>query len=130
MLENEMPKCSYQWRKVSAGDRDVYVPWNTPVEVSGQTFEFGELESREEVIAPSVEGEGAVGGDGNQDRDDVDGDSTVSSGNVDSMQVDSVQLAREAGQHEKPNIEMKKNIPVSSRPHIRHTDCLHRNVRC
>ena len=34
-LENEMPKCSYRWRKVSAGDGDVYVLWNAPVEALG-----------------------------------------------------------------------------------------------
>ena len=34
-LENETPKRSYRWRKVSTGDGDVYVPWNTPVEALG-----------------------------------------------------------------------------------------------
>ena len=61
-----MPKCTYRWRKVSAGDGDVYVPRNVPIEVLGRTFEFRRLESGVEAIVPSnVEGERA--GDGNQD---------------------------------------------------------------
>ena len=53
-----------QWRKVSAGDREVYVLWNASIEASGQTFEFRQFESIEEAIVPKVEGKGAVSGDG------------------------------------------------------------------
>ena len=45
----------------------MYVPWNVPVEASGtmnQMFAFGQPESGEQVIAPSVEGERAGDSDG------------------------------------------------------------------
>ena len=53
-----------QWRKVSARDGEVYVPWNTSIEASGRTFKFRQFKSVEEALVPKVEGEGAVGGDG------------------------------------------------------------------
>ena len=52
----------------------------------------------------------------------MDRDGMESSGNIDSMRVNGVQLAREAGQHKKPNVEMKKNIPVLSRPPTKPAD--------
>ena len=77
----------------------------------------------------SVE-ETAEDGGGNQDGGDVDGDGMASSGNTDSMRVDGVQLAGEAGQHEKPNDKMKRDVPVSSRPPICPTDRPYGPVRC
>ena len=48
---------------------------------------FGDVESRDEAIAPSLEGERTVGGDGNPNRgdgDSGDGDGMASSNSVDS----------------------------------------------
>ena len=58
---------TYRWRRVSINKIDVYLPWNVPVEALGQTFEFGEVESRDKAIAPSLEGEIAGDGDGDGD---------------------------------------------------------------
>ena len=78
---------------------------------------FGWLESTGEAIAPIIEGERAGNGSGDRNSD---GDSMAGSGNVDSTRVGGVQLAGEAGQHERPNAENKRNVPMSSRPPIRH----------
>ena len=82
----------------------MYTHWHTPVKMLGQTFAFGEAESRGEAIAPRFEGDGAGvhdndrnGGDGNPNGGVVDGDGMASSGNADSMRVNSVRLAGEAG---------------------------------
>ncbi|KIM62609.1 hypothetical protein SCLCIDRAFT_24903 [Scleroderma citrinum Foug A] len=61
--ENETEIPIRRWRSVSIEDIDVYVPWNAPIEVLGQAFEFGEVESAGKAIAPIVKGERA--GDGN-----------------------------------------------------------------
>jgi len=93
------PKRTYQWRRVSVSDGDVYVPWNAPVvviETANQIFAFGEVESRVEAIAPSVESERAGDGDGNGYGDDGgDGDvgDTTSGGGVDSKRVEAALLA-------------------------------------
>ena len=123
---------TYQWKRVSNGNSDVYVPWNAPVRAQGRIFAFRELKSRDEAIAPSVEGKRACDGDGDQnggdgslDGGDVNGDGTASGGNVNSTQVDGVQLAGEAGQHERSNAQIKTNIPVSPRPPIQHTEHPH-----
>ena len=79
-----MAKPIGQWRKVSTGDGEVYIPWNTSIEASGRTFEFGWFESVEEAIVPKVEGEGAVGSDGDRDGDDDGEGSTTSNGHADS----------------------------------------------
>ena len=63
-LENETSKHATRWRRVSAAGVDVYIPWNAPIEALGRTFEFGEADSRDEAIAPSLEGERAGDGDG------------------------------------------------------------------
>ena len=55
----EPPKSTRRWKRVGVRDVNVYLPWNAPVEALGQTFEFGQVEGRDEVIAPSVEGETA-----------------------------------------------------------------------
>ena len=123
--ENGTLKHSTRWRKVSRGDVDVYVPWDAPVEVPSRRFVFGWLEKAGEAIAPSVESrdeaivpnvEMAEDGNGNRSGDGDDGDGTASSGNVNSMRVSSVQLAGETRQHERPNAESKRKVPVSSRP--------------
>ena len=48
-------------------------------------FAFGEADSRDKAIAPSLEGERAGEGEGNQDGNDGDGDSMTSSDGIDSM---------------------------------------------
>ena len=118
MTEITMAKSIRHWRKVSIDGGNVYVSWNAPVEAPGRTLVFGEAESRVKVIVPRFEADGAGDSNGNRDSDDRDGDGTVSSGNINSMRVDGVQLAGEASQHERPNAEMKMNIPVSPRPPI------------
>ena len=45
---------TYQWRRVSIEDVDMYLLWNTPVEVLGQTLAFGEVESGDKAIAPDI----------------------------------------------------------------------------
>ena len=50
----------------------MYLPWNAPVEALGRTLAFGEVESGDEAIAPSVEGERACDGNGDQNSDDGD----------------------------------------------------------
>ena len=82
-----------QWRKVSAGDREVYVLWNASIEASGQTFEFRQFESIEEAIVPKVEGKGAVSGDGDRDGDDDGEGGTTSNGHADSSRVEEALLA-------------------------------------
>ena len=47
-------------------------------------FKFGEAESRDEAIAPSVESKRAGNGGGDQDGDDGDGGSTTSGDGIDS----------------------------------------------
>ena len=80
--KNGMPKCTYRWRKVSAGDGDVYVPWNVPIEVLGRTFEFRRLESGvEAIVLSNIEGERAGDGDQDGEGDGIDG--TTSSSHVD-----------------------------------------------
>ena len=37
---------TYQWKQVSDGNGDVYIPWNVPVRAQGQIFVFGQAESR------------------------------------------------------------------------------------
>ena len=77
----------------------MYAPWNAPVEALGtanRTFAFGEVESRDEAIAPSVESERAGDGDGDGYGDDGgDGDvgDTTSGGGVDSKRVETALLA-------------------------------------
>ena len=90
-LENETPKRSYRWRKVSAGDGDVYVPLNTPVAAPSQNFVFGQVKSGDKPIVASVEGKRAGGGDGRRNGGGGDNGrsgskgSTMSGGSVDSI---------------------------------------------
>jgi len=53
-------KLAGQWRQVGIGDANVYAPGTAPVVVistANQRIAFGEVESRDEVIAPNVEAE-------------------------------------------------------------------------
>ena len=67
-----------------------------PVEALVQTFEFRLVESAGEAIAPSVEGERAGDGDGNQDGDICGVDGTMSGSSVDSIRVNKALLAVES----------------------------------
>ena len=124
------PKSTHRWKRVGVGNVNVYLPWNVPIEALRRTLAFGEAESGEEAIAPIIEGEraGNGGGDRNGDDESGDGNGMASSCNVDSTQVGGVQLAGEAGQHKRPNTENKRNVPMSSRPPIRHPNHPYRNV--
>ena len=121
--ENRMLESICRRRIVSIDNINIHIPWNTPVEAPGRMFAFGPFGSGDEAIAPSVEGERAGDSDSDRNGDDGDGDSTASSGNVDSMRIGGVQLAGEVGQHERPNAEYKRNVPMPSRPSVRPPEC-------
>ena len=116
--ENAMPEPTIQWRRVSPGDGDVSIPWNAPVEVLGWTLAFGEVESRDEAIAPVVEGETACDGDGN-----VDVDGTTSGGNVDSIWVEVAWLAGESQRMCYSRRTRTEDLLVSPVPPIHHAEC-------
>jgi len=93
------PKPTIRWKKVSAGGIDIYVPQNAPIEATSRIFVFGRVESEDEAIAPSLEGERAGDGDGDGnggDGDDGDADGTTSSDGVDSTRVNAAQLATDS----------------------------------
>ena len=89
--ETTTPKRPRRWKRVSAGDIDVYVPSNAPIEVLGtasRRIVFGRVKSGGKAIAPSVESETAGDGDsdGYGDNGDVGNvDDTTSGGDTNSM---------------------------------------------
>ena len=91
MPEIKQSESTHRWRRVSVEDVDIYVPWNAPVEASGRTFEFRELEGGDKAIVLRNIEEMAEDGDGNQnggdrgDKGDGDVDDTTSGGSVHSM---------------------------------------------
>ena len=93
MHEIATPKPADRWKRVSADDTYVYLPWNAPIEALSQMFEFGQVEGADEAIAPSFECEGAGDGDGDRDRDDGSMGGTTSSGSVHLIQVNAALLA-------------------------------------
>jgi len=122
-IEIATVKLPSRWKRVSAGDGDVYVPWNAPIEAldtANRRLAFGEVESGVEAIAPSAKGERAGDGDGdggrNGDVGDVDG--TTSGGDADSMRVEAVLLAGESQRVRYSRRRRIENLPVSSRPPI------------
>ena len=44
------PKHTYQWKRVSVGDGDVYLPQNMPIDRTGRIFVFGQAESAGEAV--------------------------------------------------------------------------------
>ena len=117
-----MPRCTDCWRGVSIDDIDVYIPLNAPIEVPRRRIVFGQVESRDMVIALSVEGERAVKGDGDRDSDDrgvgnVDG--TTSGGDVDSKRVEAALLAGDSQRMHQNRRTRNSNLPMSSVPPIR-----------
>ena len=82
MCEIATPKPADRWKRVSADDTYVYLPWNAPIEVLSRTFEFGQVEGADEAIVPSFECEGAGDSDGDRDGDNGGVGGTTSSGSV------------------------------------------------
>ena len=121
------PEPTYQWRKISVGNVDVYVPWNMPVEALGtmkRTIAFGQVKSGDEAIAPSIEDERADDGVGNQD-----GDGTTSGGSVDSMRVNATLLAVESQHLRWSRRKQNGHLPVSSWPPIQPAEHPYGGVR-
>ena len=109
----------------------MYVPWNVPIEVLGRALAFEEVESRDKVFVPIIEGERAGNGNGNRDGDDKwsgDVDGMTSGDDVDSTRVNAVQLAGE-GQRMHYSQRKRINIPMSSWPPIQHANCPYGDAR-
>jgi len=122
------PKPTSRWKQVSAGDTDMYVPWNAPVEALGtasRRITFGQAESGDEAIVPSVKSERAGewnGGDGRQNGDIGDVDGTTSGGDIDSKRVEAALLAV-GSQHMCQSRRTQNNdLPMSSWPPIQHAE--------
>ena len=96
---------------------------NVPVEAletTSRTFTFGQVESGDEAIVPSFEGERTGKGDGNRDGD---GDGTTSGGSIDSIRINAMLLAAES-QHTRQTRRMRDgNSPMSPVPPIYHAEC-------
>lgn len=98
MHEIKLPKHTVQWRGISAGDIDVYVPLNAPIKTTSQGFIFGQVKSGNkalgagEWVLASVEGNKANDGDDSDDTRDGDMDGTTSSGGIDSTRVNEALL--------------------------------------
>ena len=69
--ENGTPKHSYQWRKVSIDDADVYTPLNMPIDTPSQIFIFGQVEGGDKVMVARDVKQRAGNGNGDRDRDNV-----------------------------------------------------------
>ena len=84
--------------------------------IVSEVFAFRRVESTNEPIGMIVESEMAGGIDDEQNGGDSGVDSTTSSGNVDSTQVEAMQLAAES-QHMCQSHRMRdQDLPVSSGP--------------
>ena len=83
------------------------------------------------MIAPDIEGETAEGnGDGDGDRygDNGDGNGITSGGSVDSVRVNAALLAVESQYMRQDRRTRNGNLPMSSRPPIRHLNRPYRLV--
>ena len=117
-----MPKRADRRRWVSADGINVNLPLNEVLDTASQKVVFERLESREEAIAPDVEGKTAEGdgdGDGDRNGDDGDGDDTESGGSANSQRVESAQLSTESQHMYQSGRIQDGDSPVSSRPPIR-----------
>ena len=85
-------KCPVQ-EMDGAGDVNMYLPLDAPIEVPSRMFAFGQVEGADEVIAPSFECEGTGDGDGDRDGDDGGVGGTMSGSGIHSIQVNAVLLA-------------------------------------
>jgi len=116
------PKCTYQWKRVSVGDGDVYLLQNTPIDRTGRIFVFGQAESAGEAVVARVVDETAGDGNGRRNGGDGDVNGTTSSGNVDSTQVEAALLATDSQQTRSCQITRKYDLPVSFWPPIQPAD--------
>ena len=116
-MQNATDKPTNRWRNVSIGNRDVYILLNMPIAIPSQKSIFGRFKSGDELIAANIKGERAGNGDADWNRD-----SNMRNSNIDSMRDGGVQLAGGVGEHEHPNKENKRNIPMPSRPPIWYPD--------
>jgi len=123
------PELPGRWRKVSIGGGDVYVLLNTPIAVPTRQVVFGRVESGVKAIAPSVEVERAVEGDGNRYGGDGDGGSTTSSGNANSKRVGAALLAAKSQYTRYRPRSRRNDLPMSSRPPIHLESRLYGHVR-
>ena len=134
--KNGTSKPIRQWRMVSVGEANVYLPLNAPVETSGtasRTLAFGEVESGDKAIVPSLEGERT--GDDGGDRDEDDGgdgnvDSTASSSDVNLKQVEAALLAGDSQHMCQSRRTGNGDLPVSSVPPIYLSNRPYRLIMC
>ena len=91
---------------------------------------FGQVESGDEAIVPSVEGEGAVNGDGDRDGDGGGMDGTTSGGGVHSTRVNAALLAAESQHMHQSRRKQIKGLPMSSKPPIRSAEHPNGTVGC
>ena len=80
------------------------------------------------AIVPDIEGKTAEGnsdGDGDQYGDDGDGDSITSGGSIDSIRVNAALLAVESQYMRQDQRTRNSDLPMSSRPPIRHLNRLY-----
>ena len=123
------------WRAVSADDIHVYIPLNAPVAAPSRNFVFGQVESRDELIVVSVEGERAGGcdgrrngGSGDDGRSGSEG-GTTSGGSIDSVRVNEALLAVGSQHMRQTRRTRDGNIPVSSGPPIKCSERPYRVAR-
>ena len=108
------PKCTYQWKRVSVGDRDVYLPQNTLIDRTGQIFVFGQAESAGEAVVARVVDET----DGRWNGGDGSVDGTTSGNSIDSTRANAALLAMESQRVHYSQRTRQGNLPVSSKPPI------------
>ena len=114
--ENGMPKSTRRRRIVSIDDINIYVPWNTPVEVPGRMFAFGRFEGGDQGMAVRNVEQRAGDSDGGRNRGDGSMDGTTSGGSIDLIQVKAVLLATESQYMRYSQRKRNGGSPVSSEP--------------
>ena len=107
--EVERPEPPDRWKRVSAGDSDIYLPWNAPVEalvIPSQKFVFGQVEGGDErTAAKTMERPG-------------------------SAQIEAALLA-EHSQHMRQGQNLQdKDFPVSSEPATKYPERLYGVSKC
>ena len=108
----------------------MYVPLNTPIAVPTRQIVFGRVESGVKAIAPSVEVERAVEGDGNRYGGDGDGGGTTSSGNANSKRVGAALLAAKSQYTRYRPRSRRNDLPTSSGLPIQPERCPYGLARC
>jgi len=121
MCETTTPEPTYQRKRVSTGDRDTYIPSNTPVEAVGtanRMFAFGQVESAGEGMTGNAVDETAGDGDGNRNGGDGDVHGTTSSGHIHLKRVKKALLAIDSQLKRQSQRTRNNDLPVSSIPPI------------